>query len=62
MPWARGLGTLPYVSNGEPIAAALIAGYSYRRQPDASPNVLFGMTAGSVKAARRAAEAARRAG
>lgn len=45
-----------YVSNGELIAAAIIAGYPYRREGGSSPNVSFGMTAGSLKAARQAAQ------
>ncbi|WP_125778368.1 hypothetical protein [Antribacter gilvus] len=47
-----------YVSNGELIAAAIIAEFPYRHHGGLSPNVSFGMTSGSVKAARSAAEAA----
>lgn len=47
-----------YVSNGEIIAAALIAGYPHEQRPGDEPNVWFGMRAASVKAARGAADAA----
>lgn len=42
-----------YVSNGELIAAAIIAGYSYRRGADGSPNATFGMSARSISELRR---------
>lgn len=41
-----------YVTNGELIAAAIIAGYPYRREPWDSPNVWFGMSSRSVRVAR----------
>lgn len=47
-----------HVSNGELIAAALIAGYPHEQRPGDEPNVWFGMRAASVKAARAAADAA----
>jgi len=49
-----------YVSNGELIAAAIIAGFPYRLEGGRSPNVYFGMRAASIKAARTAAETSRR--
>lgn len=42
-----------YVSNGELIAAAITAGYPYRRSSAASPNALFGMSSRSITALRR---------
>lgn len=42
-----------YVSNGELIAAAIIAGYSYRRKGNGSPNATFGMSARSITDLRR---------
>lgn len=42
-----------YVSNGELIAAAIIAGYSYSRGSATSPNALFGMSSRSITALRR---------
>ncbi|WP_251153758.1 hypothetical protein [Cellulosimicrobium sp. Marseille-Q4280] len=47
-----------YVSNGELIAAALIAGYVHEQRPGDEPNVWFGMRAAGVKAARAAADVA----
>lgn len=44
-----------YVANGELIAAAIIAGYPYRREGGGSPNARFGMSSRSVAALRRAA-------
>lgn len=41
-----------YVSNGELIAAAIIAGYPYGRPRFGSPNTVFGMSSRSIKAAR----------
>lgn len=41
-----------YVANGELIAAAIIAGYAYRREAGDSPNALFGMSARSITALR----------
>lgn len=46
----RAMGT--YVSNGELIAAAIIAGYTYRRPRYGSPNTVFGMSSRSISAAR----------
>ena len=42
----RDLGS--YVANGELIAAAIIAGYTYQIHPE-SPNASFGMSARSIK-------------
>lgn len=42
-----------YVANGELIAAAIIAGYSYRRGGGDSPNASFGMSMRSLTALRR---------
>ncbi len=42
-----------YVSNGELIAATIIAGYSYRREGSGSPNATFGMSARSITDLRR---------
>jgi hypothetical protein len=41
-----------YISNGELIAAAIIAGYSYRRGADNSPNAAFGMSSRSITGVR----------
>ncbi|HEY5230871.1 MAG TPA: hypothetical protein VIJ11_08280, partial [Galbitalea sp.] len=41
-----------YVANGELIAAAIIAGYPYRREADGSPNARFGMSERSINALR----------
>jgi len=40
-----------YVANGELIAAGIIAGYPYAREAGGSPNVYFGMSARSLRAA-----------
>ncbi|MCR6706628.1 MAG: hypothetical protein NVV66_18710 [Cellulomonas sp.] len=45
-----------YVANGELIAAAIIAGYAYRRDAWDSPNVCFAMSSRSVRAARALGE------
>lgn len=45
-----------YVANGELIAAAIIAGYPYKLAEPGSPNVCFGMSARSVRAARALGE------
>lgn len=42
-----------YLTNGEFIAAALAAGYPYRREPGGSPNAVFGMSERSITAVRR---------
>ncbi len=42
-----------YVANGELIAAAIIAGYPYRRGGDGSPNAVFGISSRSITALRR---------
>ena len=41
-----------YVTNGELIAAAIIAGFPHRSDGVSSPNMSFGMTVGSIRAAR----------
>jgi hypothetical protein len=38
------------VTNGELIAAAIIAGYPYQREGGGSPNALFGMSSRSITA------------
>lgn len=42
-----------YVANGELIAAAIIAGFGYRREDGTSPNATFAMSSRSVNAIRR---------
>lgn len=42
-----------YVTNGELIAAAIIAEYPYRSSTAESPNAVFGMSARSITALRR---------
>lgn len=42
-----------YVANGELIAAAILAGYSYRRNDGTSPNAVFAMSSRSITALRR---------
>ncbi|NHF61851.1 hypothetical protein [Microcella pacifica] len=44
-----------YVANGEFIAAAIIAGYPYRRGEGTSPNATFGMSSRSLAVLRRGA-------
>ncbi len=41
-----------YVTNGEFIAAAIIAGYAYRREAGESPNATFSMSSKSITALR----------
>lgn len=43
-----------YVSNGEFIAAAVIAGYPYRVERDGGPNAYFGMSNRDLRGARAA--------
>jgi hypothetical protein len=43
-----------YVSNGEFIAAAIIAGYPYKKDRDGGLNVIFGMSNRDLRAARAA--------
>lgn len=42
-----------YVANGELIAAAILAGYPYRRETGTSPNAVFGMSSRSLTLLRR---------
>ncbi|MFH8253192.1 hypothetical protein ACH3VR_22695 [Microbacterium sp. B2969] len=42
-----------YVANGELIAAAIIAGYPYRRGGDGSPNAVFGVRSRSITVLRQ---------
>jgi hypothetical protein len=49
-----------YVANGELIAAAIIAGYPYRRGSGDSPNASFGMSMRSLTALRRRVRPQRR--